>query len=230
MGNDVRKVIYISLVAFLGVVTLWVGFLFTVGCNGSLDCIKADPTPIRTSIPTLIPATLPPPQIGKVAVFKPKCRVAATELLKEWINSGYPETDPFQFTDADGKACTATYTDDVTILFHEANIWYSGALPCASCHNADVAKAQANMDLSTYEGILMGSRRIPADAKGNDILGGGVWDQSKLHEVLIARKGQPLAMPLGRPVDMDAEKVFVFAGSPATAPGSDATPSPTAQP
>jgi hypothetical protein len=218
MGNDVRKIIFGTLVAFLGLLVFWVGLLFTVGCNDSLTCSKADPTPIRTSIPTLIPATLPPPQLGKVAQFTAKCRVGATELLKAWVNSSYPETDPFKFTDADGKSCTATYKDDVSALFKEANLWFSGAPPCASCHNADVAKAMANMNLSTYEGILMGSRRVPPDAKGNDILGGGVWEKSKLYEVLITRKGQPLAMPLGRPVDMDAQTVIVFAGQPVTTP------------
>jgi hypothetical protein len=218
MGNDVRKIVFTTLLIFLGMLVVWLGFLFTVGCNGSLDCSKADLLPLRTSIPTLIPATLPPPQLGKVEQFTLKCHVGAVALLKAWVDAGYPETDPFQFTDGDGTACMATYKDDVSVLFKEANIWYNGAQPCASCHNPDVAKASANMNLSTYQGMLLGSRRTSPDAKGNDIFGGGVWEKSKLYEVLITRMGQPLAMPFGRPLDMDAQTVIVFAGQPAVKP------------
>ena len=103
-------------------------------------------------------------------------------------------------------------------LFKEANLWYSGALACASCHNADLTKASAQLNLSDYQGILAGSRRTSPDAKGNDILGGGNWEQSKLYEVLITRKGQPLAMPLGRALDFDAGTVTVYAGTPKEQP------------
>ena len=103
-------------------------------------------------------------------------------------------------------------------MLGEANLWYAGALACSSCHNADLAKASAQLNMSNYQGILAGSRRTSEDARGNDILGGGNWEQSKLYEVLITRKGQPLAMPLGRAVDYDAETVTVFAGAPKEQP------------
>ena len=218
MKDDVRKIILGTLAGFLVLLTVWVGFLFLVGCGGSLDCSKADPTPVRTSIPTLIPASLPTPDLTGAQAVVLKCRVAAASLLEAWVNAGYSENDPFEFTDAKGTACTATFTADVSVLFKEANLWYSGALACASCHNADLAKASAQMDLSDYQGILAGSRLTSADAKGIDILGGGIWDLSKLYEVLITRKGQPLAMPLGRAVDFDAGTVAVYAGTPKEQP------------
>ena len=59
MKDDVRKIILGTLAGFLVLVTVWVGFLFIVGCGGSLECSKADPTPVRTPIPTLIPASMP---------------------------------------------------------------------------------------------------------------------------------------------------------------------------
>lgn len=218
MKDDVRKIILGTLAGFLVLITVWVGFLFLVGCGGSLDCSKADPTPVRTPIPTLIPASLPTPDLAgaKAVVFK--CQVGATELFKAWINAGYSESDPFEFTDTKGTVCTATYEADVSVLLKETNLWYAGALACASCHNADLAKASAQLNLSDYQGILAGSRRTSADARGNDILGGGNWEQSKLYEVLITRKGQPLAMPLGRAVDFDAETVPVYAGTPKEQP------------
>ena len=61
MSSDVRKIIYGTIIAFIGVICLWIGFLFLVGCNGSLGCFKSEPTPFRTSIPTLAAATLPAP-------------------------------------------------------------------------------------------------------------------------------------------------------------------------
>jgi hypothetical protein len=218
MKDDVRKIILGTLAGFLVLVTVWVGFLFVVGCGGSLECSKADPTPVRTPIPTLIPARMPTPELGAAQAASLKCRVGATALLQAWISAGYPENDPFEFTDANGTPCTATYAEDVNVLFKEANLWYSGALACASCHNADLAKASAQMNLSDYQGILAGSRRTSPEAKGNDILGGGDWAQSKLYEVLITRKGQALAMPLGRPQDFDAETVTVYAGTPKEQP------------
>jgi hypothetical protein len=57
------------------------------------------------------------------------------------------------------------------------------------------------MDLSSYAGIIAGSRRASADVKGNDILGSGVWEQSKLYEVLTLPNENQQAMPLGRPPD-----------------------------
>jgi hypothetical protein len=218
MKDDVRKIILGTLAGFLVLVTVWVGFLFIVGCGGSLECSKADPTPVRTPIPTLIPARMPTPELGAAQAVSLKCRVGATVLLESWINAGYPENDPFEFTDANGTVCTATYAADVSVLFKEANLWYSGALACASCHNADLAKASAQMNISDYQGILAGSRRTSPEAKGNDILGGGDWAKSKLYEVLVTRKGQALAMPLGRPQDFDAETATVYAGTPKEQP------------
>ena len=218
MKDDVRKIILGTLAGFLVLVTVWVGFLFVIGCGGSLECTKAEPTPVRTSVPTLFPVSLPTQDFGAAQVVSLKCQVGATSLLEAWVNAGYPEKDPFEFTDVKGTVCTATYEKDVRLLFGEANLWYTGALACASCHNADLSKASAQMNLSDYQGILAGSRRTSPDAKGNDILGGGNWSQSKLHEVLIDRKGQPLAMPLGRPVDFDAETVVIYAGEPKAQP------------
>ena len=218
MKDDVRKIILGTLAGFLVLVTVWVGFLFVVGCGGSLECAKAEPTPVRTAIPTLIPASLPTPELGAAQAVSLKCRVGATALLGAWVNAGYPESDPFEFTDEKGTVCTATYETDIRLLLNEANLWYTGALACTSCHNADLAKASAQMNLSDYQGILSGSRRTSPDVKGNDILGGGNWVQSKLYEVLITRKGQPLAMPMGRPMDFDAETAVVSAGAPKEQP------------
>jgi mono/diheme cytochrome c family protein len=210
MSNDVRKIILGTLAGFLALITIWVGFLFVVGCGGSLNCTKAQATAVRTSVPTLMPASLPTPKLGEAEVISLKCKVTATSLLAAWINAGYPETDPFQFTDANRTACSATFSQDIGPLFLDANLWYSGALSCASCHNADLSKASAHLDLSSYQGIVAGSRRPSSGAKGKDILGDGVWEDSKLYDVLYVQK----VMPFGRPPDVPAEGPVIFAGQP----------------
>jgi hypothetical protein len=67
------------------------------------------------------------------------------------------------------------------------------------------------MDLSSYAGILAGSRRASADAKGNDILGSGNWGQSKLNEHLFVLKLMPFGRPPGAVPD---EWATIFAGTP----------------
>jgi hypothetical protein len=64
------------------------------------------------------------------------------------------------------------------------------------------------MDLSSYAGILAGSRRQSADAKGNDILGAGDWEKSTLYRVLFTTW-----MPLGRPQTTNEKGPLVLAGT-----------------
>ena len=176
----------------LFIITLYIGF-----CGFSTDCSQASlPDIIHTPIPTLIPATLPAAGMVQSEGEQVKCTVTAHTLLLSWVSSGYPETDTFQFQDTKGNTCQATYID-VAPLFSEANLWYSGSLACISCHNSDFSKASANMDLSSYAGILAGSKRSSPDVKGDDILGGGVWDQSKLNDMLFVKKNMPFGRPDG---------------------------------
>jgi len=122
-------------------------------------------------------------------------------------------------------------------LFVTPNLWYDGAPACITCHYADIAKATKNMDLSSYSGILAGSNRLNGAAKGNDILGGGNWDNALLHQMLFAPDGKTLIgrppMPLGRPASVPAEGPIVSAGvpsggaAPATSPVGNGTASPT---
>ena len=177
------------LLLLLFIIGLYVG-----NCGFNQNCASARAAPIyHTPIPTLGAATLPAPQLGE-QVAQTGCTATANTLLGAWVSAGYKQDEPFQFTDAKGTECQATFAD-LQPLFHEANLWYAGAQACVSCHHADVSTAMAQMDLSSYEGILAGAFRSSPDAQGQDILGGGVWEQSKLHEVLFVTK----IMPLGRP-------------------------------
>ncbi len=168
------------------------------------------PEKIHTPIPSLIPATLPVPKLADIVASAPKCTVNARTILSAWVNAGYPEKDTFEFTDLYGVICEATFAD-VDVLFTEGNMWYQGAPACITCHQSSLTAAGAKMDLSSYAGIVAGSQRTSPDAKGNDILGGGNWDKSKLNDMLFISK----KMPNGRPAGAVAEDgPIIFTGQP----------------
>jgi len=59
--DDVRKIIYGVLIGFVLMLVVWLSFLDLSGCGFAFNCAAAYPKIDRTSIPTLIPATLPIP-------------------------------------------------------------------------------------------------------------------------------------------------------------------------
>jgi len=219
MSSDVRKIVYITVIGFVLMLVVWFGLLFVLACSGSVTCNQGKPiTAVHTPIPTLIPATMPAPQeaSGPVVV---KCQVLAFDLLQAWFQAGLPEADVFEFTDINGQACEATYAADIHPLFSGPNLWYQGAPACITCHHADLATANKNMDLSSYAGIIAGAERTSPDAKGKDILGGGDWEKSMLYERLTAPVGGTLIpMPLGRPAGTALSKSLIFAGAAKVVP------------
>jgi hypothetical protein len=126
-----------------------------------------------TPIPTLIPAYLAAPtvQVGQPSFGKGQCEVYALDVVGAWVKAGKPETASFEISGQEGKICLAGFEKDVLPLFTEPNIWYSGSLACASCHNANLELAAAQMALNNYQNILAGSRRTSATQPGTDILG-----------------------------------------------------------
>jgi hypothetical protein len=195
MKRDFKATMLVLIFGLPIFLLLFIVALYVGNCGFSTDCSQASlPEIIHTPIPTLIPATLPAAGMLQSEGEQLKCTVTARTLLSSWVSSGYSETDPFQFQDSNANTCQATFVD-VTPLFNEANLWYNGALACISCHNSDIASASANMDLSSYAGILAGAKRSSPESKGDDILGGGIWDQSILNDLLFLKQ----QMPFGRP-------------------------------
>lgn len=214
--NDVRKVIYGTIIGFFLMLALWFSIIYISSCGFTFTCNRADARVERTPIPTLIPATLPVQSTGGEAAAFNKCQIAAADLIGDWVSAGYPETDKFQFTDVNDQACEAVFGRDVQPLFLESNIWYPGSLSCSSCHNSNLATAQMNLDMSSYAGILAGSGRANGEPKGKDVLGGGVWENSLLYQMLYAPGGvsqvnRPI-MPLGRTADVPDKGPLIFAG------------------
>ncbi|GAB4539140.1 MAG: hypothetical protein Fur002_03720 [Anaerolineales bacterium] len=215
MQDDVRKTIYSTLIIFVVGVSLWVSIVFLNACGFSLACNKGIAKAERTPVPTLPPAFMPAADLSLKPQTNPEaCRVAAAELIGAWAAANAPESEAFSFTDADGRECEATYAD-VQPLFVEPNFWYKGSLSCVSCHSADMTLSLAQLDLSSYAGVVSGSRRADAESKGTDILSGGT--SSLLYQALAMSSAETP----GHTVAL-TEGYFISVGKPLPA----ATPAP----
>ncbi|MEN9563492.1 MAG: hypothetical protein RIR73_1736 [Chloroflexota bacterium] len=218
MNDDVKRYIYGAVTVFLLGVLAWVSIIFVSACGFSLACNRGSTLPESTPIPTLIPATLPAMEmVSAPAAASDKCYVAGADLIGAWVDAGSPESDAFQFTDANGVNCESTF-EDVLPLFTQSNLWYSGSLSCSSCHSVTLAVSPAQLDLSSYEGILAGSRRADEASKGTDILGGGAWTSSLLYQFLVETK---VEVP-GHDAALSSD-LMIHAGTPLL---TEATPTP----
>jgi hypothetical protein len=220
MNDDVKRVVYGTIIGFLVVVLSWLTLIYVSSCGFTLSCNRASPYVIRTPMPTLIPVSQKEMQLPQPAATEfNACYVSATDLIGAWVNAQSPGTDPFPFTDVNGNPCEGTFDKDIQHLFMENSFWYAGSIGCTSCHNAELTDKSGGLDLSSYNRIMGG-------AKGADILGGGNWEASKLHDVLVV-KGLVTA---GHSADVDpVPPVFIYAGQKAqeaagTTPTATATP------
>ena len=197
MKRDFKSCMLYALFGLPIFLLLFIASIYFVNCGFSASCSQASLPPIiHTPIPTLVPVNVPY-QVAPVQVeTRPVCLVTGRDLLNSWVSAGYQETQPFYFSDLDGNSCQAMFADVIT-LFDQQNLWYSGALACDSCHNADVTVAAAGLDLSSYPGILAGARRTSSTSQGEDILGGGDWEESVLHDQLFVYQLMPFGAPPG---------------------------------
>ncbi len=225
MEDDVRKYIYGALTVFIAGVLTWVSVVYISACGVTLTCRQGMLKVERTPIPTLIPATLPAMDRGNgqaaVESDADMCRVVAADFVGAWVYANSPETDPFQFFDANGKKCESTFAE-VQPLFDQPNIWRDDSLACVSCHWVDVTISPAQLDLSSYAGIKVGSRRENVESKkGTDILGGGDWKESLLYEFIVTGK----AVVPGHTQAAAADS-FIVAGKPYVESASTPTATP----
>lgn len=229
--NDVQKYIYSALVVFVVGVFLWVSFVYLNACGFTLTCKRGEQRVDRTPVPTLLPATLPViEQSSDSPTVSDQCHVAAVDFIGAWVDNGSSETDSFEFTDANGQNCESSF-EEVRPLFVEANFWYSGSLSCVSCHSVDVTISPAQLDLSSYAGIMAGSRRADAESTGTNILGDGNWEDSLLYEFIST---SPPDIPGHAELD---SALMIFVGTPlpaqeatATKPPAEEVPTVTATP
>lgn len=222
MNDDTRGLIYGTIIAFLLFIGAWLGFVYLSACSFTLTCVQAAPLVERTSVPTLSPAKASQPQPVENAAFN-KCKVYATELIGAWVSAGHPETDPFPFNDLNGQSCEGTFAD-IQPLFVENSVWFAGSLGCTSCHNADLTDRSGGLDLSSYQGISLGSKRVAGSSSpGTDIFGDGDLNKSSLYQVLT-KQGMT---PQGHSPDVPPPSpVILYAGQAVAADEVTATPTP----
>jgi hypothetical protein len=216
MNDDVRKVIYGTIIGFFVVVLSWLSLIYISACGFTLTCVRAAPIVIRTPVPTLIPVhAMKPTQAQSAAGFN-ECQVSATDLIGAWVTAGSPETEAFPFTDISGNPCQGTFANDIQHLFVENSFWYTGAIGCVSCHNPDKPDRNAGLDLTSYKGIVAG-------ANNKNILGNGNWESSSLHDVLLVQG----LVPAGHSKDATpVNPVFLYAGQHVEGTQVTATPTP----
>lgn len=218
--NDVRKMIYGSLILFFITLAFWFSVIYISSCGFTLTCHQAAHIVVRTPVPTLMPVADVKAQPGRSMEGFDKCLVGATDLIGAWVSAGHPETEAFPFSDVNSQPCEGTFAEDVKPLFVENSIWYQGSIGCISCHNSNFTERSAGLDLTTYDAMLMGSRRADANAQGNDIFGGDSWENSLLHDILVNQK----LVPEGHSADSPGTPVFVYAGHATSA--AEVTPTP----
>ena len=219
--NDVRKMIYGTLIGFFMVLGFWFSVIYVSACGFTLTCNQAEHIVVRTPIPTLIPAAQPNSQMGEGVTEFNKCQVSASDLVGAWVSGGYSETEIFAFTDVNGQPCEGTFADDIQHLFVENSLWYPSAIGCVSCHNSDLTDRSAGLDLTSYNAIAMGTRRVAgASSAGTDIFGGGDWEKSLLYEVLVNRQ----LVPTGHSKESLGDTLIVFAGQSIREPAATLTP------
>ncbi len=226
MKDDFKKLLFRVLAGFAILIVVFVTFTFIWSCGWDFSCQQAAPLVARTPVPTLIPATLPAPFTGGIPDAYDKCQVKALDLLGAWVDAGHPESAPFPFTDLNGNPCEGAFDADIWPLLNESNLWFPASLACTSCHNTAFKPNTGGLDLTSYAGILAGSQRESADAaKGSDILGGGVWENSLLFQTLSLTENVPDGHP---PLAYPAADLVIYAGTYAPPPVVEAPiPTPT---
>jgi hypothetical protein len=225
MNDDTRRLIYGTIIAFLVFILSWLGFVYLSACGFTVTCVQAAQLIERTPIPTLIPVKASQAQATQNIVEFNQCKVAATDLIGAWVSAGHPETEPFPFTDLNGQSCEGTFAD-IQPLFTENSAWFPGSLGCISCHNADLTDRSAGLDLSSYQGISLGTKRVAGSSSaGTDIFGDGNLEKSLIYQVLTTQ-GQ---VPQGHSPDVPPPSTIIYAGHLVAGEGS-ATPEVTATP
>ncbi|MCB8948642.1 MAG: c-type cytochrome [Ardenticatenaceae bacterium] len=115
--------------------------------------------------------------------------VYAVELIGAWVNAGAPEGD-FAWTDTDGSEHNGTFESDVLPLFTTEDAWFEGSQACTECHFDNSEDSRHEMNLGSYQGIILGGD-VLSDPPGIAIVLPGDWDNSKLRARLRNNRMPP---------------------------------------
>jgi hypothetical protein len=208
MSDDARRLIYRTITAFLVFITAWLSFVYISACGFTLNCVRAAPIVVRTPVPTLIPYGEIEQQTGMAEGEFNQCQVRAADLIGAWVAAGHTASEPFPFIDLNGQECEGSFAD-LQPLFVENSLWSPGSLGCTSCHNAGLTDRSGGLDLSSYEAISLGTRRVAeSTSPGTDIFGDGDLEKSLLYQVLT----QQGLTTQGHSPDVEPPQTFIYAG------------------
>ncbi len=120
------------------------------------------------------------------------CDMSAVGLIGAWVSAGAPETEPFDYGDQ-----SLTFARDVQPFFTQPDMWFAGSQACTGCHFGNSENSYHEMDLSSYQGILLGGD-VLSSPPGVPILGQSEvgaadydWDHSKLRARLRNNRMAP---------------------------------------
>ncbi len=129
----------------------------------------------------------------EVMQFEYGCDLNAVGLLGAWIEAGAPETDPFAY----GDATELSFERDVLPFFTQPNMWFDGSQACTGCHFGNTENSYHEMDLSSYEGMMLGGD-VLSSPPGVPIFGQSEvgatdydWDHSKMRSRLRNNRMAP---------------------------------------
>ncbi len=126
---------------------------------------------------------------GKLGSNLGGCEVNAVNLIGAWVDAG-AENGPFPFTDAHGVACIGTFDGDIQPLFTTEDAWFEGSQACTECHFENSPDSRHEMNLGSYEGILLGGD-VLSNPPGVPVVLPGDWANSKLMERLRNNRMPP---------------------------------------
>jgi mono/diheme cytochrome c family protein len=83
--DDFRKLMYGVLIAFIGVIVIWVSIVYISACGLTFTCRRGQPVAERTPIPTLAAATFPAPDFAISRAITPTLPAASAQPGEEEI-------------------------------------------------------------------------------------------------------------------------------------------------
>ena len=143
--------------------------------------------------------------------------IYAVDLIGAWVDSGLSDT-AFPWTDMSGNEHEGDFDTDVLPLFTEEDIWFEGSQSCVECHFDNSEDSRHEMDLSSFEGIMLGGD-VLSEPPGVAIVVEGDWEHSKLRSRLRDNR-----MPPGWEFDIEEtnrDGPMMFIGNPVGAAGAD---------
>jgi len=113
--------------------------------------------------------------------FEYGCELNTLGLIGAWVDAGASETETFEYGEA-----SLNFERDILPLFTQDNMWFEGSQACTGCHFSNSENSYHEMDLSSYEGIMLGGD-VLSEPPGVPILGQSEvgatdydWSHSKL--------------------------------------------------